>query len=189
MKAHETKMEKLGYVGSKDKRHAQYKLDKVHLEREKAAHKQSGSKNDYAPNHPSAIRAHAAEESSKQMRQKIARKHEEGLSKKNDAELRAHIRDQVSPPTIHKHTVAHSHVQDNGSANSKVYDAASHADEHLAKYKNLRVKKGSGISADIVGTYHNHGHKDHGKERVIGSQIIKGSSGPHKGVAGAFKLN
>jgi len=117
----------------------------------------------------------------------MAKEHAKGLSKKSDSELRKHIRDQVSPPTKFKHLVAHSHVHDDGSATSHVHDSEHIADEHLKHFKNLHVKHG-GISATIHGTYHNPGHKDHGKVKAVATQTFKSTSGPHKGTAGTFTL-
>jgi hypothetical protein len=179
-KAHEKHMEDIGYKGSKAERHTQYKSDKTKLEAEKKAHKGTG---EFKPKSKEAKRAHEAEHSSLAVRTAMARAHEKGLAKKSDKELRKHITDQVSPPTKHPHLVAHSHVHENGSATSHVHAAEHIAHEHLKNYKNLRVRKGNGMSADIVGT-----HKDTGKERVIASQGFKGTSGPHKGVNGTFGL-
>ena len=180
---HEENMEKLGYKGSKIQRHIQYKEHKKILDAEKSSHQKSNSTKPFTPKSKEAKMAHTAELASQEARAQMARKHEQGLSKFNDEKLRQHINQQVSPPTIHNHIVAHSHVQSSGKAKSIVHDAQHIADDHLNQYKNLRVKKGNGISAEIIGT-----HKDTGKERVIAQQIFKASSGPHKGTAGAFKL-
>lgn len=182
-KTHEDNMEKLGYKGSKIQRHLQYKEHKKILDAEKLAHKESGSKKPFTPKSKEAKMAHAAELASQEARAQMARKHEQGLSKLKDEELRQHINQQVSPPTLHNHIVAHSHVQSSGQAKSIVHDAQHIADDHLNQYTNLKIKKGNGISAEIIGT-----HKDTGKERVIAQQTFKASSGPHKGTAGAFKL-
>lgn len=183
-KAHEKHMETLGYKGTKAERHVQYKQDKQKLEAEKAAHK---SKDEFQPKSPEAKRAHAAEHSSIVTRTAMAKEHTHGLSKMSDAQLRQHVKDQVSPPTKFKHLVAHSQVHDNGEATSHVHDAESIADKHLSKFKDLHVKH-SGISTVVHGTYHNPGHKDHGKVKAVASQTFKASSGPHKGTAGAFSL-
>jgi hypothetical protein len=183
-KNHESEMEKLGYTGSKAQRHEQWKKHNEILAAEKKAHKESGGKADqFKPKHKDAKLAYAAELSGQVARQKMAREHEKAMSKMSDAEIREHIRHQVSAPTHHNHIVAHSHVQGNGSAKSIVSDAHHIADEHLNQYDKIKVRKGTGISTDYVGI-----DKRTGKERVLASQIFKGSSGPHKGVAGAFKL-
>jgi hypothetical protein len=183
-KAHETHMSEIGYKGSVKERHAQYKADKVKLDAEKKTHKSVG---EFKPKSKEAKRAHAAEHSSVTTRTAMAKEHTKGMSKKSDAELRQHIKDQVSPPTKHPHIIAHSRVHDDGSATSHVHAADSVADEHLKNFKNLHVKH-SGISSTIHGTYHNPGHKDHGKVKAVATQIFKASSGPHKGTAGAFSL-
>lgn len=183
-KKHESDMEELGYTGTKAQRHEQWKVHNEKLSAEKKAHKDKGGKPDaFKPKSKEAKLAYAAELSGQLARQKMAREHEKAMSKMSDAELREHIRQQVSAPTHHNHIVAHSHVQPNGTAKSIVSDADHIADEHLNQYDKIRVRKGTGISTDYVGI-----DKRTGKERVIASQILKGSSGPHKGVAGAFKL-
>lgn len=182
-KAHEDSMEELGYSGTKQQRHEQWKLHNEKLQAEKKAHKDSKAKTEFKPKSKEAKLAFAAELSGQLARQKMAREHEKAMSKMSDADLREHIRNQVSAPTHHNHIVAHSHVQKDGSAKSIVSDAHHIADEHLNQYDKIKVRKGTGISTDYVAT-----DKRTGKERVIASQIFKGSSGPHKGVAGAFKL-
>ena len=183
-KAHEQHSEKLGYSGSQAQKHKQYKEDKTHLDREMADHKESGSTKPFKPKHPQAKRAHAAEKSGLDARQKMAREHDKGMAKKSDAELRNHIRSQVSPPTYLPHIIAHSKTKENGTTESHVSDASHMADEHLNKFDNLHVKSGSGISSTIYGT-----HKKTGKVMPVASQTFKASSGPHKGSAGAFKLH
>ncbi len=182
-KDHESEMEKIGYTGTKAERHELWKQHNEKLQAEKKAHKDSKAKTEFKPKSKEAKLAFAAELSGQLARQKMAREHEKAMGKMSDAELREHIRHQVSAPTHHNHIVAHSHVQANGSAKSIVSDADHIADEHLNQYDKIRVRKGTGISTDYVGI-----DKRTGKERVIASQIFKGSSGPHKGVAGAFKL-
>lgn len=182
-KQHEKHMESIGYKGSKVERHAQYKEDKKVLDAEKEHHKNSGSVSEFQPKSEAAKRAHLGELSSQEARSKMARLHEKSLGKMNDAELREHIRGQVSAPTIHNHIVAHSHVQLDGSAHPIVRNSHNLADEHLDNYKDLKVRKGNGISAEIIGT-----HKETGKQKVVAQQIFKATSGPHKGMAGAFKL-
>jgi len=161
--AHNKHMEKLGYKGSMSERHAQHKKDRVG---DKAGRE----------------RVKAAEHSSLQTRTKIAKEFATHLGKKTDKQLRDHIRDHVSPPTLHNHIVAHSHVKNDGSSTPIVHAAHSIADKHLDKYKDLHVKH-SGISATIHGT-----HKETGKVATIARHVIKAASGPHKGVAGTFTL-
>ena len=183
-KEHENRSEKLGYSGSQAQKHKQYKEDKTHLDREMADHKESESTKAFKPKHPQAIRAHAAEKSNLDARQKMAREHDKGMAKKSDEELRNHIRSQVSPATHLPHIIAHSKTKENGNTESHVSDASHMADEHLNKFHKLHVKSGSGISSTIYGT-----HKETGKVMPVASQIFKSSSGPHKGTAGAFKLH
>jgi hypothetical protein len=182
-KDHESEMETIGYTGTKAERHELWKQHNEKLVAEKKAHKDSKAKTEFKPKSKEAKLAYAAELSGQLARAKMAREHEKAMSKMKDADLREHIRNQVSAPTYHNHIVAHSHVQKDGSAKSIVSDAHHIADEHLNQYEKIKVRKGTGISTDYVGT-----DTKTGKERVIASQIFKGSSGPHKGVAGAFKL-
>lgn len=183
-KAHEARSEKLGYSGSQAQKHKQYKEDKTHLDRERAEHEDSESTEPFKPKHPQAKRAHEAEQSSLDSRKKMAREHDKGVAKKSDAQLRTHIRSQVSPPTFLPHIIAHSKTKENGNTESDVSDASQMADSHLDKFHKLHVKHGSGISSTIYGS-----SKKTGKVMPVASQIFKSSSGPHKGTAGAFKLH
>ena len=168
---HESKMSELGYEGSKKERHAQYKQDLKSEDPEVQA------------------KVAAAEASSLDARQKMARMHEQGLSRDQhnpelqDAHLRRHIVSQVSAPTVYPHIVAHGHVQSDGTAVPIIHNAADIANHHLDKFAHLHVKQGKGISSEIWGT-----HKETGKPTKVASQIFKATSGPHKGMAGAFKL-
>lgn len=173
LQQHTKNSEKIGYSGSIKERHAQYKLDKA--------------KRVVSPTSAAAKRATAAEQSSLQARTKIASLHRIGLSGKSDSELRNIVRSNVSPPTVIPHVVAHSHVQSDGSAISRVHPAHSIADEHLNNFSNLHMdKKEAGIKATIKGTVKS--GKNKGKIMNVASQVIKGGSGPHKGFAGAFTL-
>ena len=181
--AHDDHMNDIGYTGSKKDRHKQYKLDKTMAKAEKEQWKINGKNpKEYTPQSPEAKRASEGENSSLETRKKMARMHDEGLSKMSEAELREHIKNQVSAPTRFRHVIAHSHVQNDGSAISRVENAEDVANHHLSNYKNIRVRNGNGITSDIVGT------DSDGKESVIARQGFKGGSGPHKGVAGFFKL-
>jgi len=183
-KAHEAHSEKLGYSGSQAQKHKQYKEDLIHLDREREEHKDSESSKPFKPNHPQAKRAHEAEKSSLDARQKMARAHDKGMARKTDTELRAHIRSQVSPPTHLPHIIAHSKTRDNGTAESHVDDATHMADAHLDQFHSLHVKPGSGITSTIYGT-----HKKTGRVMPVASQTFKNSSGPVKGIAGSFSLH
>ena len=160
---HTKRMTQLGYTGSQAQRHKQHKED---LKGDATAR----------------ARVDAAEKSSLHARTSMARDFAEHLGKKSDAELREHIRNQVSAPTINNHIVAHSHVKSNGSSDALIHDSHHIADEHLDKYKDLHVKHG-GISATIYGT-----HKQTGKISPVARHTFKAASGPHKGVAGTFSL-
>lgn len=183
-KKHEDAMEAIGYSGTKKQRHSQFKLDKAILEAEKKKHKESGSAGEFEPSHPDAKKADLAEKLALKSRQEMARNHETGMSKLSDDKLRDYVRNEVSAPTKFKHVVAHSKVNDDGSSTPIIKNSETLADDHLANFDNLHVRKGNGISADIMGT-----HKGTGKVQVVASQGFKGTSGPHKGTAGMFGLN
>lgn len=182
-KTHDKDMaDRLGYVGTKAERHAQYKIGRKLKGEERAAWKEkTGSNKGFIPKKKESLRARDAEDASVIARKKMARHLDAGLGNMNDEQIRNFIRGQVSPPTKIFHVVAHSHVQDDGSAVSKVGDMSRIADQHLDNFQNLRVKKGNGIYTQIVGDYN-------GKERPVAQQILKTGSGPVKGSAGAFKL-
>ena len=128
------------------------------------------------------MRAKGAEASSLVAKQTVAKKFSEGLAKKSDEELRDIVRQHVSAPTHIPHTVAHSKVKDNGSAESIVTPSHSIADEHLAKAKDLHVVH-QGTTAVIKGT-----HVETGKPVRIATMTTKSSSGPHKSLVGTFSL-
>jgi hypothetical protein len=212
MKTHHAGMEKLGYNGSAEDRHAQYKADSADIEdvrkehgrlsgilsagkklsaKEKTTHKHfemflnahDKHKNPDQFLQAAKSRAAAAEESARIGKQALAKKFAEGLSKYDDAKLRNVVRDHVSAPTKIPHTVAHSHVQDDGSSKPIIKPASEIADKHLEDYENLHVVHSGGIAVYIKGT-----HKKTGKVMNVGTMTMKGSSGPHKGVVGAFSL-
>jgi hypothetical protein len=190
-KEHEARMHKLGYTGTQAENHALWKTHKKILDKEVAAYEKEvakGSKKKFTPKSKEAKMAYTAEQSSLEARKAMARLHEKGLGKKSDSELREMIRGTASPQTIHHHIIAHTHVHQDGSATSKIEDSNEMSDKHLSKFENLKVRKGTGVTSSIVGTYNNPGHKDHGKEKPVATQTFKSSSGPHKGAAGAFKL-
>ena len=184
-KAHEDKMSHSGYPGTQAARHKQYKEDKKVLDSEKSGHEdEHGSLEHFKPKSKEAKRAHTAEQSGLEARKQMARKHEQGLNKKSDTELRHHVASLVSPATVYHHIVAHSKTKGDGSAESKVADAHDIAHEHLHKFTGLHVKKGTGISATIHGT-----NKQTGKTGPVATIGFKGTSGPHKGTNGTVKLS
>ena len=128
-------------------------------------------------------RAKQAEASALVGKQAVAKKFAEGLAKHDDKTLRKVINDHVSATTIIPHTVAHSHVQDNGTSKPIIKPADKIADDHLDNFENLHVHHNGGIAVNIKGT-----HKKTGKIMNVATMTVKGSSGPHKGVVGAFSL-
>ena len=183
-KMHDDAVKKIGYKGTQKDNHALYKQHKAKLDAELAAHKKAGKPADtFKPKSKEARMAHAANQSHLEVRREMAREHEKGLKKMDDSKLREHIRSQVSPKTHIEHLVAHSQVNDKGGVEHHLTPEHSLADDHLNKYHHLKVRKGNGISSDIVGT-----HKKTGKEEVVASQGFKASSGAMKGSNGFFKL-
>lgn len=182
-KEHDKDMaERLGYTGTKEERHLQYKVGRNEKGIEKAAWKKAtGSNKGFQPTSDESIRARKAEDASVEARKKMAREMDVGFGKQTDAQLRQYIRNQVSPKTAIPHVVAHSHVHDDGSSTPKIADMENIADEHLNNFKNIRVKPGNGIYTQFVGDYN-------GKERPVANQILKTASGPVKGSAGSFTL-
>lgn len=190
LEAHRDRMVKLGYNSTTAKNHALWKNHNDILEKEKEEHAaKGGKKGDFVPKSKEAHMAHEAIKSSLEARKEISRLHKEGLSKKSDSELRDLVRSQVSPQAKFHHVVAHSRVNDDGSASSIVNNADTYADKNLSKFKNLKVRHSPGIDYNIVGTYHNPGHSEHGKEKIIMTGGIKNTSGPQKGVNGTVKLS
>jgi len=158
---HHASMEDLGYSGTREARHAQWKLDKT----------------------SSAKRYAAAKASSLSTRTEIARLHADGMSRKSDTELRDIIRSNVAAKTHIPHSVIHTKVsKSSGKAESIIHDPVEYVENHLSNYENLKVKH-SGIRSIITGT-----HKQSGKESTVASTTIKATSGPHKGDAAMFKL-
>ena len=128
-------------------------------------------------------RAEMARASNLAARTQMTEKFAAGMAKHDDASLRDIIRTNVSPNTHIAHSVVHSKVKDDGSAESVVKPMHSLADEHLSQFENLHVVPGKGTSVSIKGT-----HAKTGKPMVAARYTIKSSSGAHKGAVGTFKL-
>jgi len=209
--AHHESMVKLGYNGSADQRNIQYKIDKMGIEKAKAEHSKLQSLIDAGKGlstknkimhehlakfiqahdshkhsevfaHQAATRAAQAEASSLESKQAVAKHFAEHLSKHDDAKLRQVVRDHVSAPTHIPHTVAHSKVKDDGSAESVLKPSHTIADDHLNNYEGLHVVH-QGSTAVIRGT-----HKQTGKLGRVATFTVKSSSGPHKSLVGTFGL-
>lgn len=209
--AHHESMVKLGYNGSADQRNIQYKIDKMGIEKAKAEHSKLQSLIDAGKGlstknkimhehlakfiqahdshkhpevfaHQAATRAAQAEASSLESKQAVAKHFSEHLAKHDDAKLRQVVRDHVSAPTHIPHTVAHSKVKDDGSAESVLKPSHTIADDHLNNYENLHVVH-QGSTSVIRGTY-----KQTGKIGRVATFTVKSSSGPHKSLVGTFGL-
>ncbi len=209
--AHHESMVKLGYNGSADQRNIQYKIDKMGIEKARAEHskfqalvdagKGLSTKNKIMHEHltkfiqahdshkhpevflhQAASRAAQAEASSLEAKKAVAQHFSEHLAKHDDAKLRQVVRDHVSAPTHIPHTVAHSKVKDDGSAESVLKPSHTIADDHLNNYENLHVVH-QGSTSVIRGT-----HKQTGKLGRVATFTVKSSSGPHKSLVGTFGL-
>jgi len=209
--SHHANMVKLGYNGSADQRNIQYKIDKMGIDKVKAEHSRLQSLVDAGKTlstknktmhqhlqqfitahdkhkhpevflHQAASRASQAEASSLSAKQAVAKHFAEHLAKHDDAKLRQVVRDHVSAPTHIPHTVAHSKVKDDGSAESILKPSHSIADDHLNNYKDLHVVH-QGSTAVIRGT-----HAQTGKVGRVATFTVKSSSGPHKSLVGTFGL-
>jgi len=212
LKVHASAMEKIGYTGSAEDRHAQYKADSMGIEKVRAEHarlsgllssgRKLSAKEKNTHKHfemfvsahdkhkkpdeflqMAAARAKSAEEGALIAKRAIAKKFADGLAKHDDTKLREIVNQHVSAPTKIPHTVAHSHVQDDGSSKPVVKPAEKIADDHLDNFENLHVVHNGGIAVNIKGT-----HKKTGKIMNVATMTMKGSSGPHKGANGTFTL-
>jgi hypothetical protein len=209
--SHHANMVKLGYNGSADQRNIQYKIDKMGIDKVKAEHSRLQSLVDAGKTlstknktmhqhlqqfinahdkhkhpevflHQAASRASQAEASSLSAKQAVAKHFADHLAKHDDSKLRQVVRDHVSAPTHIPHTVAHSKVKDDGSAESILKPSHSIADDHLNNYKDLHVVH-QGSTAVIRGT-----HAQTGKVGRVATFTVKSSSGPHKSLVGTFGL-
>jgi len=189
LKKHNDDVENLGYTGTSKQRHTQYKNDIAEREAYKKTNKGKleGFKPSSAKSAKALKRAIAAEQSSHKARTEMANHHRSALTGKNDAELRDMIRKNASPKTIHPHIIAHTHVQSDGSSVPHVSASENHADHHLNKFENLHVEGGDGGIAVTIKGVAKEG-KNAGKVVPVATRTFKAGSGPHKGVAGVFKL-
>lgn len=210
--SHHEGMERLGYNGGADQKNIQYKIDKMGIEKAKQEHsrlqslvdagKTLSKKNKIMHDHLStfikahdthkhpevflhqaAARAAQAESSSLEAKKAVAKHFASGLTQYDDAKLREVVRDHVSAKTHIPHSVAHSKVKSDGSAESVVKPSHSLADNHLEKFEGLHAVHNGGTTVVIKGK-----HKETGKIGNAATFTIKSSSGPHKGLVGAFGL-
>lgn len=166
-KAHNKRMEAIGYTGTQAQRHKLHKDDIIDAEDgwEDSTHRLTTAMN-----------------SSLEARKDIIGRYAKGIDKKGDSGLREIVRNFVSPSTHIPHVVAHSHVQLDGSAKPVIKDAKNIADDRLNNYSNLSAEQ-QGMSAVISGT-----NKATNKKGRVATISVKNTSGPHKGFAGTVKL-
>ena len=131
-----------------------------------------------------------AEESARVHRAKVAQAISKGLDTKakstgnQDKHLRDMLREHISPSTVIPHTIAHSWVQENGTAVPKVDNANSVADDHLNKFEGLHVAMDKAGGAVTIKGY----HKDTKKLTNVATYGLKSQSGPHKGLNATLTL-
>jgi hypothetical protein len=149
-------------------------------------------------------RAQSAVDSYKQVRQDIATKISDGLSKQvkigpngehDDSELRNTLSRSFSPQTKIKHSIVHTKLDGKGGFESHVADQDTYASAHFNRFKNLHVSSGDGISTYIKGHLLDEKTgevvKDKkGKPKIMNvAQInVKGNSGPMNNIVGSAKI-
>jgi len=221
MKPHHHYMEKLGYNGTIDQRHAQYKVDNMSLEDMQKSHKEGQAKirkgekmkpdesvlhehigkfldayqaSEDKPTFFAAAkeRAKEADKSKREHLGMIAKELTKGLIEKTgddgkgsaDKALREQIRNDVSPKTLIPHYVAHSWVQEDGSAKPVIHHMSDIADEHLNKFERLHIATDKAGGSVTIRGY----HKDTGKLTNVATYGLKTQSGPHKNINGTLTL-
>jgi hypothetical protein len=97
-----------------------------------------------------------------------------------DKGLRQLISSHVSPNTVLPHIIAHSHVQEDGSAKSLIHDASDVAKNHLDKYERLHV------ATDRSGAVVIRGFDEGGNLHNVATYGLKTQSGPHKNINGTL---
>jgi len=213
--------DKLGnrHIGdSQAERHNSFREDRHALEAEKEAHTASekqrlldhvakgGKKKDFVSKEfqPKSKGSKAASqaygialEHRRKMAADLAKGFEQTRSETgSDQHMRDYISGQVSPKTIFKHVIVHSHVQDDNKpelkktdAKSVIMDADKVGPEHVSNYSDIRAShgkeggEGGGVSVNFYGT-----HKVSGKRHLIATQSLKGTDGPYKGTNGIFNV-
>lgn len=217
---HKDAMEKIGYNGTIEERHAKYKIDSMGIDKARAekkrldtlvntgrklslkertlhshlssfvnAHDTSNDKAAFLAQ--SSARAKMAEESARSNRASIAKEISTSLDEKSksdkggsDKSLRTLIKGHVSPSTVIPHTIAHSWVQDDGSAVPKVKSSDDVAEEHLNNFEGLHVAMDKAGGSVTIKGY----HKETGKLTNVATYGLKSQSGPHKGLNATLKL-
>ena len=132
-----------------------------------------------------AARGASARESNLNARKNIAKDLHAGFSKHSPEHITEMIRGMVSPPTHIPHIIAHSKVNDDGSAESDVKPANDIASKHFANFDMSTVRPHVSNSAAVVFKAI---HKKTGKLSNVATINVKSSSGAHKGTVGAVTL-
>lgn len=136
-------------------------------------------------------RASTAEGSARAARAAVAKKISDSLDQKarhskggSDTYLRNLLREHVSPTTVIPHTIAHSWVQDDGTAKPLVNSAEDVANTHLDNFEGLHVAMDKAGGSITIKGY----HRDTGKLTNVATYGLKSQSGPHKNINGTLTL-
>jgi hypothetical protein len=156
-----------------------------HLDKFVKAHDSLPKKEQAAFLQSASQRAALARQSNNEKNTQIMQQFTAGIAKHTHEQLANIIRQNVSPNTHIPHTVVHSKVKEDGSADSIVKPMHSLADEHLSQFKpgSLKVYPGKGTAVTIKGI-----HAKTNKPVVAARYTVKASSGAHKSPVGTFKL-
>jgi len=149
-------------------------------------------------------RAQSAVDSSLQVRKSITEKIANGLNSRvktnsdgttDDSDLRNTLYKSFAPNTVFEHTIVHNRISADGkSIEPEVHEAAGYAKDHFARFKNLRVESGDGITAYVRGHEHDeNGNPMYDKKgnpviKNVAQINVKGSSGPMMGNVGSMSL-
>jgi hypothetical protein len=161
--SHKKKLSALGYTGSGEKNHEQWKKEKT------------------------STRGKAANESKLQTTRAMAKDMHKALSQKSSDELKDYVRGVVAAKTkspVYRMHARTSHNEAGSSVTHHIDEPSKDIDTHLSQFSELKMdKQGSGISVTIKGV-----HKETGKTVNVLTHAVKGISGPMKGLAATTKL-
>lgn len=161
---HKRKIKALGYSGTSEANHEEWKKEK------------------------GSARGKAADESKLKTTRAMAKDIHKSLSSKSSDDLKKYVRSIVSPqtqhPTYRMHTRT-SHNEAGSTATHHIDEPSRDVDTHLNNFSSLHMEKKhkGGISVTIYGT-----RKSDGKTVPVLTHAIKGVSGPMKNLAATTKL-
>ena len=161
---HKKRIKALGYVGTGEENHEEWKKEK------------------------GSARGKAADESKLKTTRAMAKDIHKSLSSKGSDELKNYVKSVVSPqtqhPTYRMHTRT-SHNEAGSTATHHIDEPSKDVNNHLNNFSELHMEKkhSGGISVVIYGK-----RKSDGKSVPVLSHAMKGVSGPVKGLAASTKL-